>query len=189
MDISVTTILLVISLCLNVILFCLLMLGGKPGKKSTKGKTGRKRQGGSVNENKAASKSVSPKVPKAASKTVPSSADTGKPEKKPRQTVKKPVSNKDTDIQKYVEYVKNYLKTEYDNNISPVGVKKYYSEIHGMECVDFTYRLAEGIDPKFFRSRMNAIDTALTNISGTNTITFQGEGADENTYKTVFYLK
>lgn len=94
----------------------------------------------------------------------------------------------DEDLLKYSNYVKSYLKTKHDTEIRVVGLKKYYSERHGFYCVDFTYLVVSGMSPYEFKSVRNALDTAMTNVSGVNAITFPVEGSSENTYRTTFYL-
>ena len=93
----------------------------------------------------------------------------------------------DEGIEKYARMTEEYVRSKFDIELKRVGLKKYYSDRHGFECVDFTYRPASGVIPAQFRTHLNDVDTALSNVSGVDTITFAVDNAT-GTYRTTFYL-
>ena len=137
---------------------------------SSKGKTQAKAKSG-----------VSAKAPSASGKGV-SGGMTG-------NVGKTPASNGLTDdgIEKYAKMTMEYARSKLGIELDRVSLKKYYSERHGFDCVDFTYRLPEGTATSQFKPHLNDVDTALTNVSGKDTITFP-MGNDTGVYKTTFYL-
>ncbi len=174
---AVIIVICAIVICIVIMLLCLLILRDSPSKrkKSKVGKSKKKTRRGT-----AAVRGV-----RAGSVSSPPSPTPGDTAMKGVPLIK---AQPDEDLLKYSNYVKSYLKTEYDTEISVVGLKKYYSERHGFDCVDFTYLVVSGMSPYEFKSVRNALDTAMTNVSGVNAITFPVEGSSENTYRTTFYL-
>lgn len=112
---------------------------------------------------------------------------------KPAKTTKgqaKPVPLKgpgDEGIEKYARMTEDYVRSKFMIELKRVDLKKYYSDRHGFECVDFTYRPASGVVPAMFRTHLNDVDTALSNVSGVDTITFAVDNTT-GTYRTTFYL-
>ena len=97
-------------------------------------------------------------------------------------------SQKDDDVQKYAEITKSFLRSKYNAKIKVVGLKRYYSERHGFDCIDFSYRLDSGMTPAEFRQAMNHLDAALSNVSGVDTLTFAAGSSADGLYRTTFYL-
>lgn len=93
----------------------------------------------------------------------------------------------DDGIEKYAKMTIEYARSKLGIELERVSLKKYYSERHGFDCVDFTYRLPKGTATSQFKPHLNDVDTALTNVSGKDTITFP-MGNDTGVYKTTFYL-
>lgn len=140
-------------------------------------------------------------VRKTVSKTVPSkppfeggigsaAQKSGAKSAKTRKGQSKPVPLKgpgDEGIEKYARMTEDYVRSKFLIELKRVDLKKYYSERHGFECVDFTYRPASGVVPTMFRTHLNDVDTALSNVSGVDTITFAVDDTS-GTYRTTFYL-
>ena len=97
-------------------------------------------------------------------------------------------SQTDDDMQKYAEITKSFLRSKYNAEIKVVGLKRYYSERHGFDCIDFSYRLDSGMTPAEFRQAMNHLDAALSNVSGVDTLTFAAGSSADGLYRTTFYL-
>ena len=97
-------------------------------------------------------------------------------------------SQTDDDMQKYAEITKSFLRSKYNAEIKVVGLKRYYSERHGFDCIDFSYRLDSGMTPAEFRQAMNHLDAALSNVSGVDTLTFAEGSSADGLYRTTFYL-
>lgn len=93
----------------------------------------------------------------------------------------------DEGIEKYARMTMDYVRSQFGIELKRVELKKYFSDRHGFECVDFTYRPAEGVMPAQFRMGLNDMDTALSNVSGVDTISFAADSAT-GTYRTTFYL-
>ncbi|MCR4786535.1 MAG: hypothetical protein K5847_07815 [Lachnospiraceae bacterium] len=91
-------------------------------------------------------------------------------------------------MQKYAEITKSFLRSKYNAEIKVVGLKRYYSERHGFDCIDFSYRLDSGMTPAEFRQAMNHLDAALSNVSGVDTLTFAAGSSSNGLYRTTFYL-
>lgn len=94
----------------------------------------------------------------------------------------------DDSAEKYAKIASDFLSTRYGTVISKMTLRKYYSERHGFECVDFIYELKEGLTPSQFRNEINSIDLALSNVSGVDTLTFQISDMKPEVFKTTFYL-
>ncbi len=93
----------------------------------------------------------------------------------------------DDGIEKYARMTEDYVRSKFDIELKRVDLKKYYSDRHGFDCVDFTYQPASGVIPAQFRTHLNDVDTALSNVSGVDTITFAVDNTT-GTYRTTFYL-
>ena len=93
----------------------------------------------------------------------------------------------DEGIEKYEKMTDEYSRSKLGTELKRVGLKKYYSKRHGSHCVDFSYRIISGMSPSQFRTHLNDVDTALSIVSGVDTITF---AVDNNTgvFRTTFYL-
>ncbi|MCR5746351.1 MAG: hypothetical protein K6G03_01410 [Lachnospiraceae bacterium] len=224
MSVEILTILLVISVCFNLVLIVLLMLALSYANKVEAGKhvrSGKKSKRLSVDKMEddnikpvSATKTASATKPASATKTasmaktasikktasetktiddIRATADIIRPAESIQNNISKkgnkPGTDNDKDYYKYSEYVKNYLMTKYNATVIPQNYRRYHSDIHGMECAEFVYKLGKGLNPKVFKANMNSIDTAITNMAGTNAITFEVVGAEAGTYKTIFYLK
>ncbi len=177
---AVITVVSAIVICIIIMLLCLLILRNSPSKgKKTKGRRSKK---------KARRGTAAVRSTHAGSAPVPSSPAPSGDGDTAMMSVPLLKAQPDEDLLKYSNYVKSYLKTEHDTEIRVVGLKKYYSERHGFDCVDFIYAVVSGMSPYEFKSVRNALDTAMTNVSGVNVITFPVEGSSENTYRTTFYL-
>ena len=174
---AVITVISATVICIIIMLLCLLILRGSPSK----GKKSKVRK----SKNKTRRSTAAVKSVRAGSASSPSSPAPGDTAMKGVPLLK---AQPDKDLHKYSNYVKSYLKIKHDTEIRVVGLKKYYSERHGFDCVDFTYMVVSGMSPYEFKSVRNALDTAMTNVSGVNAITFPVEGSSENTYRTTFYL-
>ena len=96
---------------------------------------------------------------------------------------------KERSAEEYAAYVKEYLETRMHTTIRISGLRRYYSESRGIECVDFTYSIVSGVTPSEFKASLNDMDTALSNVSGQDTITFHTESGPDTLYRTIFYLK
>ena len=94
----------------------------------------------------------------------------------------------DDSAAKYAKIATDFLLTRYGTVISKMTLRKYYSERHGFECVDFIYELKEGLTPSQFKNEINSIDLALSNVSGVDTLTFQISDMKPEVFKTTFYL-
>ncbi|MBQ9606069.1 MAG: hypothetical protein IJV16_02685 [Lachnospiraceae bacterium] len=92
----------------------------------------------------------------------------------------------DDGIEKYAKMTEDYLRSKQDTEVKRAGLKKYFSDRHGFYCVDFTYKITEGMSPGQFKAQMNDLDTALSNVSGVDTITFAVDNAN-GVYRTTFY--
>ena len=137
----------------------------------------------------ARSGAVSSKVPVA---SISPAAGKNVQAKKAEKAVKtsKPVPLKgtgDEGIEKYARMTEDYVRSKFNIELKRVDLKKYYSERHGFDCVDFTYQPASGVIPAQFRTHLNDVDTALSNVSGVDTITFAVDNTT-GTYRTTFYL-
>ena len=93
----------------------------------------------------------------------------------------------DEGIEKYARMTEDYVRSKFGIELKRIDLKKYYSDRHGFDCVDFTYRPASGVMPAQFRTHLNDMDTALSNVSSVDTITFAVDNST-GTYRTTFYL-
>ncbi len=179
----------------------LLLKGGKgrgPKKKVKLRKVKRTVKGSTASKAVSAGSSPAKSTAKASSgKTAPGKAASGKaaPGRAPASPAGKsgspgkpvPLKGPDEGIEKYARMTGDYIRTKYGIELKRIGLKKYYSERHGFECVDYTYMPSSGTFPAQFRTALNDMDTALTNVSGVDTISFAADAAT-GTYRTTFYL-
>ena len=92
----------------------------------------------------------------------------------------------DDGIEKYAKMTEEYVHSEFGIELKRLGLKKYYSDRHGFNCVDFTYKPADGAHPAQLKGHLNDLDTALSNVSGVDTISFVVD-ISTGTYRTTFY--
>ena len=169
----------VLILILLMLLAALFILKGGRGRKK------RRKGGGKKVKRKAESSGVRNSVMRAAR-----SKNDG--EKVPRETLEtvKPLSSgslSDDGIEKYAKMTEEYAGSKLGAKLERAGLKKYFSNRHGFYCVDFTYRVLSGMSPSQFRTHLNDVDTALSNVSGVDTITFAVDNND-GLFRTTFYL-
>jgi hypothetical protein len=98
-----------------------------------------------------------------------------------------PVRLPDDGIEKYARMTEDYTLSKFDVRLKRNELKKYYSERHGFYCVDFTYTVPEDVSFAVFKGNLNDMDTALSNVSGVDTITFASDGV-KPVFRTTFYL-
>lgn len=183
----ITGIIIFIIIILMAVSALLLLKSGKNGTKGKKEKSGMRGK-----------KMIKPEKN---SRVVRSSTSSSKKKQSPKPSVsaKKPQGRMpalkapgaagslgDDGIEKYALMTEDYIRTRFKTELRRVGLKKYYSERHGFDCVDFTYRPSTGVLPSEFRYHLNDVDTALSNVSGADTVTFAVDN-DTGTYRTTFY--
>ncbi len=176
-SIIIIGIVIFIIILLMIIAAFLLLKSHKSGGKKKKAKI------------KVKSRTKAPVVKNASARKSPASVKAGSSVKKPEKTVSKPVPLKgagDEGIEKYARMTEDYARSKFGIELQRVDLKKYYSDRHGFDCVDFTYKPASGVLPADFRIHLNDVDTALSNVSGVDTITFAMYNAT-GTYRTTFY--
>jgi hypothetical protein len=164
-------------ICIVIMLLCLMLLFGHDG--------GRKKARRKVRRRHTRAKGSSSRIHSATRHTVPDGQPDASPAGKPLPKLK---SQTDDEMQKYAEITKSFIRSNYASEIKVVGLKKYHSKRHGFDCIDFTYRLESGMTPAAFRQAMNHMDTALSNVSGVDTLTFAVDGSPDGLYRTTFYL-
>lgn len=160
------------------------------------GKTLGKASGAFAAKSTVAGKSVSSEAKSASGRTAAAAAGASSAAQKAagstaqKKAAPKPVPLRggvDEGIEKYARMTMDYVRSQFGIELKRVELKKYFSDRHGFECVDFTYRPAEGVMPAQFRMGLNDMDTALSNVSGVDTISFAADSAT-GTYRTTFYL-
>ncbi len=90
--------------------------------------------------------------------------------------------------EKYAKITSGFLSANYSTTISKLTLRKYFSEVHGFQCVDFVYEITDGMSPADFKENINGIDLALSNVSGVDTLTFPVSDLKPGVFKTTFYL-
>ncbi len=170
--------LIAVLICILIMILCVLFLLGHSGKRNGKSKTKKR---------KAKKRVVKKPSSGNASRPGRGSSSAG-PKTESGNKLPALKAQTDDDMQKYAEITKSYLSSKYGAEIKVAGLKRYFSDRHGFDCIDFTYRLDTGMAPAAFRQAMNQLDTALSNVSGVDTLTFPVDGSAEGLYRTTFYL-
>ncbi|MBQ7584042.1 MAG: hypothetical protein IJT24_05470 [Lachnospiraceae bacterium] len=142
-----------------------------------------KRSSAAGNTGKAAAQKA-PAAKTAVRQASPGAKQAAKPSKPSRPV---PLKGLDEGIEKYARMTEDYVRSKHGIELKRLELKKYFSDRHGFDCVDFTYRPASGALPAQFRTHLNDMDTALTNVSGADTLSFAVDNAT-GTYRTTFYL-
>ena len=160
--------------------------------KSTSGRTGTSGKSGTSGKNGTSRKTAASAKKGMSVKTGASvkPAASGKAGTSAKSPASKPVplrSPGDEGIEKYARMTEDYVRSKFGIELKRIDLKKYYSDRHGFDCVDFTYSPASGVLPAQFRMHLNDVDTALSNVSGVDTITFAVDNST-GTYRTTFYL-
>ena len=185
---TVLTAVIVVFVCIIIMLLCLLfILKGHSAGKSRSKKRGKRH---------IVKKSHSQRIPgRQASEAGSKERKAASTDRSPDDSIRAEGSKlpplraqADDDMQKYAEITKSFLRSKYNAEIKVVGLKRYYSERHGFDCIDFSYRLDSGMTPAEFRQAMNHLDAALSNVSGVDTLTFAAGSSADGLYRTTFYL-
>ncbi len=188
--IGIVIFILILLLIISVLLF---LLGSKK-KSSGKKKRGKKRKVYNASGRKGgeAGKTSSGKASevRALSKTVKVSyggTASGAAKKPGKASGTVPLKLTDDGVEKYARMTEDYTLSKFDVRLERLELKKYYSERHGFYCVDFSYTVPQDISFAVFKGNLNDMDTALSNVSGVDTITFASDGVKPS-FRTTFYL-
>lgn len=188
--IGVVIFILILLLLIAVLLFLL----GSRNKSSGRKKHGKKRKASHASGRKKAAAGNTAKAKASASLTSSKTGQAGSggsASDAPKRSVKTagpvPIKLSDDGIEKYARMTEDYTMSKFDVRLERLELKKYYSERHGFYCVDFSYTVPQDISFAEFKGNLNDMDTALSNVSGVDTITFASDGV-KPAFRTTFYL-